>query len=302
MIAAAIDIGTNTILMTVKNLKTGQILGDFHHMARLGENLHHTGLIGAPAIDRLLPILKEYKSTGSKLGVEKFNLIATSAMRDAKNRQQVIEIVRAETGFVIEVVSGDREAELTFFGGLDGITPATAQTALIDIGGGSTEFILGSRTAIGLKKSLNIGTVRLSERFNLLQDDPAKFRIPDFISHVQGELATLPFQETPDTSWVAVAGTPTSLSALLNGLKTYSPETVHGSVLPLSYVTEKRIEFQSIRPELIRERYPILGKRYDLMLAGCLILETAMKHFQTRSLLVSDRGLRYGALLSDQVF
>jgi len=300
MIQASVDIGTNTVLMTVKNSETGEILGDFHNMARMGENLHQTGIIGEPALGRLIKILSEYKETGKTLGVEKFSLFATSAMRDAKNRQHVIDSVIAITGFEIEVISGDQEAELTFNGGLDGLKVEAAQFGLIDIGGGSTEYIRGNRQTIFEKKSLNIGTVRLSERFHLQGEDPSKFQIPQFQSHVSEQLMTLPFHETPATTWVAVAGTPTSLSAILHGLKTYQPEIVHGSILPADFVREKRIEFQTIPSSEIRNRYPILGKRYDLMLAGCLILESSMDFFGIKSLVVSDRGLRYGIFASKQ--
>lgn len=300
MIQASVDIGTNTVLMTVKNMETGEILGDFHNMARMGENLHHTGIIGEPALGRLIKILLEYKETGKKIGVDKFSLIATSAMRDAKNRQHIIDSVKAVTGFEIEVISGDQEAELTFHGGLDGLQVHSDQFGLIDIGGGSTEYILGNKQAIFLKKSLNIGTVRLSERFHLQGEDPSKFQISQFQMHVSEQLNSLPFQKSTETTWIAVAGTPTSLSAILNGLKTYQPEVVHGSILPADFVSEKRKEFQSIPSSEIRNRYPILGKRYDLMLAGCLILESSMTFFGIKSLVVSDRGLRYGIFTSKQ--
>ena len=293
---AAIDIGTNTVLMTIKNLSEENSVKDFSSIVRLGEGLHDSGIISQAAIDRLIETLKNYKSILDSEQVEKTELIATSAMRDAKNRSEVIEQVFSAVGMTIEVISGDEEASLTYFGGLDGLKFHSNSIGLLDIGGGSTEYIIGSGSSIKFKKSLNIGTVRLSERFGLLGENPNDYQITKFTDHVYKQLHSLPFYSKPETEWVAVAGTPTSLSSVILNLTKYIPEMVHGSIITKSQLKNYTKEFSSVPPSEIVRRYPILNKRQDLILAGCLILLCSFEHFSMNKILVSDRGLRSGKL------
>lgn len=296
MISAAIDIGTNTILLTVKNIETGEIIGDFQEIARLGENLTLTGIIGNPAKERAVKILLNYKEKADLLKVDHFSVIATSAMRDAKNQREIIDFVKSETGFEIEVISGDREATLTYLGGLDSLEIQSQKSALIDIGGGSTEYILGNGKDIFQKLSLNIGTVRLSERFNLFTENPSEYQISKFNDFVKSELTKIPFSGSDEITWVGVAGTATSLSAVLLNLEKYQANIVHGSKLKFSELNRLTEEFSDLSPTEIVNKYPILNKRQDLILAGCLILKCSFEHFEIEEMTVSDRGLRYGVL------
>lgn len=293
---AAIDIGTNTVLMTIKNKSDDDSVKDFSSIVRLGEGLHDSGVISQAAIDRLIETLQNYKTILKTENVERVELIATSAMRDAKNKNEVIDQVLSKTDLTITVISGDEEASLTYFGGIDGLKFHSDSIGLLDIGGGSTEYILGNGSFIRNKKSLNIGTVRLSERFNLLGEDPNDYKIQKFTDHVYQQLQSLRFYSKPETEWVAVAGTPTSLSSVILNLTKYIPEMVHGSIITKSQLKNYTKEFSSIPPSEIVRRYPILNKRQDLILAGCLILLCSFEHFSMNKILVSDRGLRYGKL------
>ena len=296
MISAAIDIGTNTILMTVKNNETAEIIGDFQEIARLGENLTLTGIIGDTAKERAVKILSGYREKADLLKVDHFSVIATSAMRDAKNQKEIVAFVKSETGFEIEVISGDREATLTYLGGLDGLKIQSEKSALIDIGGGSTEYILGNGKDIFQKLSLNIGTVRLSERFNLFTENPSEYQISKFTDFVKSELPKIPFSGSSEISWVGVAGTATSLSAVILKLTKYQANLVHGSKLKYSELNQLTEEFANLSPTEIVKKYPILNKRQDLILGGCLILKCSFEHFGIEEMTVSDRGLRYGVL------
>ena len=295
---AAIDIGTNTVLMTIKNLETGKIIADYSEIARLGEGLNQTGLIGQDGMVRLFTILKRYSDIVYEMKVDQVFPIATSAMRDAGNRESVINFIQENTGLKIRVITGEEEAVLTYHGGLDGLNIPARMKALIDIGGGSTEYILGDGQTIQNKMSLNIGTVRLSEKFNLTGEDISVYRLEDFAAFVKTELKKLPFSGSPEISWIGVAGTPTSLSAVLQKLSRYDADAVHGSNLTRQQLNELTAEFISISPNEILKRYPILAKRHDLMLAGCLILKCSFEHFGIEYMTVSDRGLRYGVLKS----
>lgn len=297
MIRAALDIGTNTVLMTLQNRESGEILGDFSSIARLGEGLQKTGIIGDAAISRLEKILADYLVIMNQSGVTACRLIATSAMRDATNRQEVIDRIQTKFGFRIEVISGEEEARYTFSGGLTGLNlDPTVPIGLIDIGGGSTEYILGTPDSIQYKKSLNMGTVRYSEKFYLHSTDPADFDLTGLKKEIREHLSTLAVSPSTNTQWVAVAGTPTSLSAAFHQLKKYDAAVVHGSVLHADWLATKVEEFSQLTPAGLLEQYPIFGKRYDLILAGTVILHESLRWAGASRILVSDHGLRYGVL------
>lgn len=295
---AVIDIGTNTVLMTIYDTNKKQTISDHSTIVRLGEGVSESKIITQAAIVRLINTLTDYQNAATLNNVRKFFLIATSAMRDAKNQKQVINYVFAATGLTIDVISGDDEAELTYFGGIDGIKIPTSSIGLLDIGGGSTEYIIGNSEKVVSKKSLNIGTVRLSEKFNLLGEDPKQYKINDFKQLVTEQLKTLPMVIQEKTTWVAVAGTPTSLSSIILNLTTYDANRVHGSKVTVAQLNKLCDEFSKIPPSEILKRYPILNKRHDVILAGCLILLGSFEYFRIEEIIVSDRGLRYGKIKS----
>ncbi|NUQ80282.1 MAG: hypothetical protein HUU10_01610 [Bacteroidetes bacterium] len=297
MIRAVLDIGTNTVLMTIQDTGNNRILGDYSSIARLGEGLQKTGKIGADAIGRLGKILTDYLKIMDKTGVSHCRLIATSAMRDASNRQEVIDQIQRDFGLTIEVISGDEEAQYTYSGGLTGLNPDPSKPiGLIDIGGGSTEYIIGTTESIRFKKSLNMGTVRYSEQFHLHSENPESFDLDGLRQEIKRQLSQLQVTPPSDTQWVGVAGTPTSLSAAFHQLKKYEATVVHGSVLSLGWLESNAAEFSKLPPKGLLERYPIFGKRYDLILAGTIILTESLRWAGTDQLMVSDHGLRYGVL------
>lgn len=297
MIRAALDIGTNTVLMTIQDSKSGKMIGDYSSIARLGEGLQKSGIISDAAISRLEKILADYLVIMNQTAVTSCRLIATSAMRDAANRQEVIDRIKSRFGLEIEIISGEEEARYTFSGGLTGLTlNPTLPVGLIDIGGGSTEYILGTPDSILFKKSLNMGTVRYSERFHLHSPNPADFDLSGLKTEIRGQLTALMVSPSADTQWVAVAGTPTSLSAAFHQLKHYDASVVHGSVLQSDWLEAKADEFSLLPPSGLLERYPIFGKRYDLILAGVIILTESLRWAGASQIVVSDHGLRYGVL------
>lgn len=294
---AAIDIGTNTVLMTIKNNSTGEIIGDFQKIARLGEKIHETKIIQPQSLERFKLILREYHSLCNLHRVEKVRLIATSAMRDANNKSEIVSEIKKEFNWNIEIIKGEEEANLTFLGGIDGlIFSKNIPLGLIDIGGGSTEYILGNSEKVNKKISLNIGTVRLSEKFRIHNVIPKASDIREFTQFVQNDLTTIPFRFPDETQWLGVAGTVTSLAAIKHKLLTYQPEFIHGSEIFKHELESFTSEFSTIHPDEILQRYPILGKRFDVILAGCLILLESFKFFNIQKMTVSDRGLRYGVL------
>ncbi len=190
MKVASIDIGTNTLLLLIVDVKDGKIipLHNSQFIARLGKNVDSSGLIQKEAFDRVLNALIEFKKISEKFGVERIFAIGTSALRDAKNRDEFLNFIKEKTGIEIKVISGEEEAKLTYLGAVSGLDKKFLKTKItvIDIGGGSTEVILGSGFEIEKFVSLNIGTVRITEKF-LKHSPPLDEEINDAKFYIQKE-------------------------------------------------------------------------------------------------------------------
>lgn len=303
MIRSSIDLGTNTCLLLVADIEreSGQVvirreIGDYSTVVRLGEGVDQARSLKDTAMQRTLDCLKGYAEKVRAAGGSPSETIAvaTSQARDAKNGGEFFARVERETGFRFQIISGDEEARLTFLGALlPGMKPETS--AIIDIGGGSTELIASTGG-----QSVDIGAVRYTERF--LKSDPvtdAEFwACQDAIDR---ELEVLkPWRKSlrADTELVGVAGTVTSLAAWHLGLARFDATAIN-------QVTLTRGDIHRLVEELkwrtIEERCRLPGlepKRADVLLAGSMILWRAMELLDFPTCHVSARGLRYGALLA----
>lgn len=296
---AAIDVGTNTALLLIAERHATE-----HHLhtvlnrqeiIRLGKGVDREGNIQADALQRLIDCLQRYKAEIAAHGVEKTVVVATSAMRDARNRDAVMQAVLDATGFRIKVLSGKEEAELTFLGAVAGWSPLPEPFLVIDIGGGSTELVIGSLAGIAAQVSFDIGAVRLTERFfSHCPPHPSELaQAKRFITETLAtELAT--FIEGRE-SVVGVAGTIVTLGQLVKGLRAFSPD-LHGTVVPYADVHRLKCTFAQASLDEIVEMGVEKG-RADVILAGTLILHQFMRLFGTKAITVSTQGLRYGAAL-----
>jgi len=208
---ASIDIGTNTILMLIgeiKNNKIVRILNDEHSIARLGENVDASGIIQTSAIKRAGNILRHYYDLCSSLKVSQIRIVATSALRDAFNKDFVLAEFKKYINPEIEIISGEEEAELSFLGTVED----SSESIVIDIGGGSTEFIFGKNNNVNHRISTQIGAVRLTERF-FKNHPPDTTQISLLNKYVRNELKNkLP--NIQSSLCYAVAGTPTTICLL----------------------------------------------------------------------------------------
>ncbi|TWS18975.1 Ppx/GppA family phosphatase [Tsukamurella asaccharolytica] len=240
LVVAAIDCGTNSIRLYVARA-TAAGLVELHRemrIVRLGEGVDATREFAAAALDRVGAALDEYVSTALELGATRVRMVATSAARDVANRDAFLDLTAAALGRITpgaraEVIAGTEEAELSYRGATAGL--AVADPALVvDLGGGSTELVVGSGGAVAHAYSADIGCVRITERA-LATDPPTALEVADALSHIDAALdaATAVAPLDGVRTWIGVAGTFTTLAALARGLAEYDPALIHGSRVPL---------------------------------------------------------------------
>ena len=298
---AFIDIGTNTILCLIAELKDDGsflVLDDLAEIARLGEGVQQSGFIGPKAEDRSLKVLRRYVERCQGLDVEEIIAVGTSALREAQNSAQVRARFKEELGVDVRVLSGDQEARYSFLAVERGLPVNRRELLVVDVGGGSTELIRGDGAGISRAVSLKIGSVRLTEQF--LHSDPVRGEeYEKLTAAVDAELATLPHQWLRDLSvltLVGIAGTFTTLAAVEKKLVRYSHGEVHGSRLTLNEVRRQAALFLG---QTIAERRRIPGlepMRADVILAGARLIERLMSLFRAAEVIVSDQGVRFGLL------
>jgi len=295
---ASVDVGTNTALLLVAD-GTAETLNPLHEeetIVRLGEGVDESRQLLPAAMTRVADALEHYVGVCRRYDVATMLLTGTSAVRDAANREQLMALLRTRFGLDMILLSGEEEARLTFLGAMSNKAALSAPAVLIDIGGGSTELILGARGQVDSAVSLDIGSVRLTER--VLRSDPVRDdelrRLGEII---RGALRQIPFETTTPATLVGVAGTVTTLAAMHLNMTHYSAEIIDHATLSLNDVERLIGELQS---KTLAERKKIPGlhpKRADVILAGAAILAESMRHLGKTELLVSHRGLRYGVIL-----
>ena len=298
---AFIDIGTNTILCLIAELKNDgsfDVLDDLAEITRLGQGVHQTGRISPEGEERSLKVLQRYLERCKRLNVEEIIAVGTSALRDARNSAEVRARFKEQLGLDVRVISGDEEAVYSFLAVQKGLPLNRRELLVVDVGGGSTEFIRGNAAGVVEAISINVGSVRLTEQF--LHSDPVQTEeCEKMVVAIEKELTRLPNQWLKDSSiltLVGIAGTFTTLSAVEKKLVCYTHGEVHGSRLTLIEVRRQVALFQG---KTITERKAIPGlepKRADVILAGACLIERIMTLFHSERVIVSDQGVRYGLL------
>lgn len=295
MKVAALDLGTNTFILLIAEVREGRIekvLHDEVRIVRLGQGVHQSRRFHPEALERAEACFKDFSQVIRKYDVSRTLACATSAARDVQNGQDLIDIA-ARHGIPVEIISGEQEAEYTFTGTLRGELEAPAM--IVDTGGGSTEYILGEGSKIVARKSLDIGSVRLTEMF-VTQHPIAPSEIKKMTSYIDEQLklakSALPSRAS-GAKLIAVAGTPTTLAAIDQGLP-FETERVDGYRIPVERIEAWAKRLAAMKVE---ERQHLAGmepKRADVIVAGALILMQSARAFAAKEIEVSTRGLRYG--------
>ena len=298
---AFIDIGTNTILCLIAELRSDgsfDVLDDLAEITRLGQGVQRTGSIGPQGEERSRKTLRRYLERCQVLKVQEVRSVGTSALRDAQNSAEVRARFKEQLGLDVRVISGDEEAAYSFLAVQKGLLLKGRELLVIDVGGGSTELIRGNQAGVSQAISIDIGSVRLTEQF--LHSDPVrKEEYEKLMVAIEKALASLPEQWLKDSSiltLVGIAGTFTTLSAVEKKLVSYTHAEVHGSPLTLREVQRQVALFES---KTIAERKAIPGvepNRADVILAGACLIERMMTLFDSERVIVSDHGVRYGLL------
>lgn len=299
--SAFIDVGTNTILCLIAEIRdTGRfrVLDDQAEITRLGQSVDRTRQISPEAEQRSLAALRRYRDQCKNLGVEEIVAVGTSALRDAANSAEVRARIRAELGIDIRVISGAEEAAYSFLAVQRGLSLIGKEILVIDIGGGSSELIRGNEDGVSRAVSIDLGSVRLTERF--LHADPVRAdEVARMHEAIDRELARSPDPDcAPDAALtlVGIAGTFTTLAAMEKKLARYSRGEVHGSVLTVRQV---RRQLDRLGRQSIAERRQIIGlepQRADVIFAGASLIERIMSRYHAERVIVSDHGVRYGLL------
>ncbi|MDQ3263212.1 MAG: Ppx/GppA family phosphatase [Myxococcota bacterium] len=297
---ATIDVGTNSVLLLVAELKEGRFepLVERAEITRLGRGVDRSGALDPAAIEETIRCLESFAQQARALGVQAIAATATSAARDASNGAVFREEAKRRAGVELQIISGELEAQLSFAAvHTDFAGSAQGPLVALDIGGGSTEFIFGTGDGpqIAFRHSFDVGSVRLTERFvtghPVSPADRERIR-----AHLKETFASLP-AAPPGFQLVGVAGTVTTLFSVLHQIDPYDAARVHGGRIThaeLATLVDRLCEL----PLEERRRLPGLQpKRADVICAGALVLEGAMEQLGAQGCVVSDRGLRWGLLV-----
>lgn len=299
---AGIDIGTLTCRLLIADLSPNMPLKELRserRILRLGEGVDQNKRLSQAAMGRVIHCLCEWKAVIDTYRVDACTAVATSAVRDAANRAEFLDRVKREAGFDVEVITGDEEALRTLLGIRSGLPPGVTDMLALDIGGGSTEFILDRPGQQPVVRSIDIGVVRLCERL-LHHDPPTEEEIRqarDWIAReTKAAVAEMAGYET--ATFVGTAGTVTALAAMAQKLPAYEPSRIHNYRLTLAIVRELEQTLLS-RKKSDRAGLPGLEKnREEVIAAGAIIIRTVMETLGMESVLVSDLGLREGVLIN----
>jgi exopolyphosphatase/guanosine-5'-triphosphate,3'-diphosphate pyrophosphatase len=307
---AAIDCGTNSIRLLVADVPPAGAHTDLlrrMEVVRLGEGVDATGRLAPQAIERTRLVLAEYAAAARDLGATAVRMVATSATRDAANRADFEGMVVATLGQKPDVVTGREEAELSFLGAtasLDaaarahGAEPPRPPFLVVDIGGGSTEFVLGDGSGVRAARSVDIGCVRMTER-HLHGDPPSAAEIRRAEDDIRTALAVVtaevPVAEA--ASLVGLAGSVTTVAALALRLPAYDPDAIHGSRIPLDAVRSVTAALLTATHER-RAAMPVMHPgRVDVIGAGALVLRVLMDEFGMGEVVVSEHDILDGIAL-----
>jgi exopolyphosphatase/guanosine-5'-triphosphate,3'-diphosphate pyrophosphatase len=284
-------------------------LTDVHRemrIVRLGQDVDATGRLALDALDRTRAALADYVAIARSAGAQRLRMVATSATRDAANREEFFAMVRRILGTDAEVITGDEEARLSFTGAVGGLDPADGPFLIVDVGGGSTEVVLGGwdgvRADVTAARSVDIGCVRITERH--LRGDPPTADEVSAAEQFAAQTLEQAFAEVPvdkARTWVGVAGTVTTLSAIAQQLRAYDPERIHLSRLSLQQVRATAEHLLGSTHQQRAANPVIHPGRVDVIAGGALIVRVVAEELHSRAgiteLVVSEHDILDGIAL-----
>ncbi len=295
---AIIDIGSNSTRLLVADVEDGRVrpIERRSTVTRLGRGVDLSGQLAAEAIEAACGAIDPYVATLQELGAERVDAIATSAVRDASNGGAFVAELRERFALSARVLDGEEEARLTYLGATAERAPEVP-TLVVDIGGGSTELIVGERREIEWHTSLQAGVVRHTER-HLSHDPPTPVELEALAGDLRGLIEAASAAAPRAEEGIAVAGTPTSLAAIELELEPYDPRRVHGHVLELRSI-QRMLSRLAATP--LAQRTEIRGLHPDrapTIVAGVVTLIETMRAFGLERITVSEHDILYGAAIA----
>lgn len=298
---ATIDIGTNSVLLQIARAGAAtragevEVLDDRATITRLGRGVDRTRRLDDAAVERTLSVLAEYAKAARAVGA-RIAAVGTSALRDGDNAASFLERARAILGVSVEVIRGEREAELTFLGATQGLGLGDAPLCVVDVGGGSTEIVLGRAQRVLEAISLDVGAVRMHERHALSAPTTSE-QLARVDADVTRALATSPV--APCAPLVAIAGTATTLAAIAGAVVPYDAAKIHGTRLPTVELIAMRDRLAAMS---LAERQAVPGLdpgRADVIVAGASVLLAVVRAAQADEIIVSNGGVRMGLAVAE---
>jgi exopolyphosphatase/guanosine-5'-triphosphate,3'-diphosphate pyrophosphatase len=300
---AGIDCGTNSIRLLVADALDGRLVDVTREMriVRLGEGVDRTGSLAPQALERTRAALDDYAATITANGAERVRMVATSATRDAANREVFVSMVREVLGRDPEVISGREEAALSFAGAVASLRDLRGPVMVADIGGGSTELVVGSPDGAGglRSRSMDVGCVRMTER-HLRSDPPTPGQIAAAVSDVRQAIdqvrGDVPLYDVG--AFVGVAGTVTTVAAIALGLDRYDAAAIHGRVMSAAQVHDVAARLLAMTHDE-RAALPVMHPgRVDVIGAGALILRSLVEATDVAEVVASEHDILDGIALS----
>lgn len=295
---AAVDCGTNSTRILIAD-GTGDPLIRQAVITRLGEGVDRTSRIGSEAIERTVSTLRTYRELLEVHGVDRARVTATSAARDAVNREDLFDAAEEAIGWRPELLSGTEEGRFSFAGATSSLDPALGPFLVVDIGGGSTEFVVGRDEPTGVY-STDIGSVRVTERF-LVSDPPDPGELADALSVVRTHLDDVT-REVPATldaaRLIGLAGSVTTVAAVEMGMQQYDPTRIHHFVLTRAAAEDVFRTLATERRDDRRANPGLEEARVDVIVGGALVLVAVMRYFDFDECLVSETDILDGLVAS----
>ncbi|SDE27753.1 Ppx/GppA phosphatase family protein [Glycomyces harbinensis] len=300
---AGIDCGTNSIRLLIADVDAEGRLHDVvrrMEVVRLGEGVDQTGRLSEAALERTRAALADYTAQIREHGAEAIRMVATSASRDAQNAGDFKAMVESVLGQAPEVITGDEEARLSFTGAVATLPPHEGQRLLIDIGGGSTEFVRGTGADVAAAISVDVGCVRMTER-HLHSDPPSPGEIDAAVADITAvadKALAVADADREATELVAVAGTATTIAAISLDLDAYDPDAIDGTRLTYAEVARVAADLAAA-DHAARLAIPVMHPgRADVIVGGALVLRTVMERSGIDAVLISEHDILDGIALS----
>lgn len=281
---AVMDIGTNSTRVMLAVLEDQKLMHQekFVTITRIGQNVEGTKTLTSDGMDRTIAALSEFKKKAEEFGVEEICCFATSAVRDANNKQEFIDKVRNELGIIVEILTGEEEATVGYLGAQLGMEVDEKPVVVVDIGGGSTEIIVGNHQGILAKKSIDMGSVRFTELYGENLDN-IKLAVQTLLQKEGTEFIKYTVQQC-----IGIAGTITTIAAMDQQMEVYDPNCIIKYVLTREMIEQHLFYLMGMS---IEERKNVKGlqpKRADIIHAGMVILLEIMDFFKLEYIVVND--------------